>query len=136
MITRIDHIDIMVQDVRAHVAFFKQLGFQVLRETTHDGESVELALPGSSQVIIEVHRARRTHLPGVNHIALATTDIERTQQELIASGLKFDQDGFGEIKLNKATGRRTSNLRTPDGFRIQLVDEAREEPVVWTEAAR
>jgi len=136
MITRIDHIDIMVRDVKSHVEFFKKLGFQVLRETTHDGESIEMGLPGDNQIIIELRRARRAHNPCVNHIALTTSDIERTQQELIASGLEFDQDGFGDIKLNKATGRLTSNLRTPDGFRIQLVDEVRQTPIVWTEAPR
>jgi 4-hydroxyphenylpyruvate dioxygenase-like putative hemolysin len=136
MITRIDHIDIMVHDLKSHVAFFKRLGFQVIRETTHDGESVELQLPGDNQVIIELRRARRDHNPCINHIALTTSDITRTQQELIASGLEMDQDGFGDIRLNKATGRLTSNLRTPDGYRIQLVDEKRETPVVWNEPAR
>ena len=46
MVQGIDHIELIVRDVDAFVALFRQLGFRLLARTTHHGESAELQLPG------------------------------------------------------------------------------------------
>ena len=41
MITAIDHIELIVRDVKAHVAFFEKLGFELLLWTDHHGGSAD-----------------------------------------------------------------------------------------------
>lgn len=42
MITQIDHIEMIVNDVDAHVEFYQKLGFKLLTRTDHHGGSAEL----------------------------------------------------------------------------------------------
>ena len=37
MITQIDHIEMIVNDVDAHVEFYQKLGFKLLTRTDHHG---------------------------------------------------------------------------------------------------
>lgn len=46
MIKQIDHIEIIVKDVKTHVDFYQKLGFRLLPWTDHHGGSAELQLPG------------------------------------------------------------------------------------------
>lgn len=46
MIKQIDHIEIIVKDVKTHVDFYQKLGFKLLTWTDHHGGSAELQLPG------------------------------------------------------------------------------------------
>ena len=74
MIKSIDHMELIVCDVDAHVGFFKKLGFNVLMHTSHHGGSAELQLPGDNQPIIEIHEATGEEVIGINHIALKVDD--------------------------------------------------------------
>ena len=51
MVQAIDHIELIVRDVDAHIALFEKLGFEVLTRTAHHGGSAELRLPGENQPI-------------------------------------------------------------------------------------
>ncbi len=53
MISQIDHIEIIVRDVKSHVEFYQKLGFKLLTWTEHHGGSAELQLPGPNQPILE-----------------------------------------------------------------------------------
>ena len=55
MIVGIDHIEIVVRDVKKHVEFYQKLGFKLLTWTDHHGGSAELQVPGDNQPIIELH---------------------------------------------------------------------------------
>lgn len=125
MITSIDHMELIVCDVDAHVAFFEKLGFNVLTRTTHHGGSAELQLPGDNQPIIEIHEAGGEEVIGINHIALKVDNAEAAYKELSADGVAFTRGP----KLIEVTGRTTVELRDPDGWRIQLVDAERKPPV-------
>ena len=48
MITQIDHIEIIVKDVKEYVDFYQKLGFKLLQWTDHHGGSAELQLPGTN----------------------------------------------------------------------------------------
>ena len=126
MVQGIDHIELIVQDVEAFVAMFKQLGFRLLARTMHHGESAELQLPGEGQPTIEIHRVSGEENPGVNHIAFRVDDVRAAHRELGTAGIEFD----GPPELIPQTGRLIANFRDPDGWRLQLVDANRQE---WTD---
>lgn len=125
MIRSIDHMELIVRDVDAHVAFFEKLGFQVLVRTSHHGGSAELQLPGENQPIIEIHEATGEEVIGINHIALKVDDAAESYKALGDAGVPFTRGP----KLIEVTGRTTVELRDPDGWRIQLVDAERKPPV-------
>jgi catechol 2,3-dioxygenase-like lactoylglutathione lyase family enzyme len=124
MITQIDHIEIIVKDVKEHVEFYKKLGFNVLGWTDHHGGSVELQLPGPNQPIIEMHTVIDEENIGVNHIAFRAEDVIQTVDELKGRGIRFDKEPY----RNRHTGRANARLRDPDGWRLQLCDEKRKDP--------
>ncbi len=124
MITRIDHIEIIVNDVKRHVEFYQKLGFKLLRWTDHHGGSAEVQLPGPNQPIIEMHSVIDEENIGVNHIALQADDIVETAKELKAKGIEFQKDPY----RNRHTGRGNARFRDPDGWRMQLCDGERKDP--------
>ncbi len=123
MITGIDHIEIIVDDLEAYVDFFTKLGFEVLARTTHHGGSVEVKLPGENQPIFELHKVIGEENPGINHIAFRSTDVVADHAALSAAGVNF---ASGPHRV-ASTGRTNANLRDPGGWRMQLVDAKRAE---------
>ena len=125
MLKRIDHIELVVRNPEEFIAFFEKVGFILLSRSDHHHGSAEMALPGPAQTIFEIHGVEGEENPGMNHIAFATDNIKEDFEKLKNKGVVFES----EIQLVKATGRMLSNFRDPDGFRLQLTDEKREEPV-------
>jgi len=124
MLSGIDHIEMIVRDVDATVAFFQTMGFELLTRTPHHGGSAELKLPGDGQPIFEIHRVQGEENPGVNHIAFRCDDVRATHGALSSGGIAFE----GAPHLIRASGRLIANLRDPDGWRLQLVDASRVAP--------
>ena len=125
MLTRIDHIEIVVRNVEEVVSFYKQLGFQEVLRTTHHRLSVEMQLPGPNQPIYEFHElVEGSEKPGIDHIAFVVDDMQKTHDELLAKGMKFER----EIHLEESSGRVLANTRDPEGFKVQLVSAKREKP--------
>ena len=124
MIQAIDHIELIVRDVDAHIALFEKLGFRVLTRTAHHGGSAELQLPGENQPIFEIHEVGGEEVIGINHIALKVDHSDTAYETLAAAGVAFTRGP----KFIPATGRTTVELRDPDGWRIQLVDAERKAP--------
>jgi catechol 2,3-dioxygenase-like lactoylglutathione lyase family enzyme len=124
MIKAIDHIELIVRDVDAHIELFEKLGFNVLTRTDHHGGAAELQLPGENQPIIEIHEVSGEEVIGINHIALRVDDAAEAYEKLSADGIPFTRGP----KLIPVTGRTTVELRDPDGWRIQLVDKTRAAP--------
>lgn len=124
MIRGIDHIELIVRDVDEFVTFFQRLGFELLIRTGHHGDAAEMKLPGENQTIFEIHQVGGEEVIGVNHIALKVDKAEAAYAEFQAKGVSFTRGP----KYIDATGRTTVELRDPDGWRIQLVDEERKAP--------
>ena len=124
MVQAIDHIELIVRDVDAHIALFEKLGFRVLTRTAHHGGSAELQLPGDNQPIFEIHAVHGEEVIGINHIALRVDDAAAAHKELSDAGVAFTRGP----KLIEVTGRTTVELRDPDGWRLQLVDKERATP--------
>lgn len=125
MIVGIDHIEIIVRDVKKHVEFYQKLGFEVITWTDHHGGSAELKLPGDNQPVIEIHALLTEENPGINHISFKCVDIDGTYESLVAKGVDF----YEGPHPSPSTGRRNALLRDPDGWRLQLSDAARGEPI-------
>ena len=124
MITKIDHIEIIVNDVKRHVEFYQKMGFKLLTWTDHHGGSAEVQLPGANQPIIEFHTVLDEENIGVNHIAFQADDVVKTYGELSAAGIHFDAEPY----RNRHTGRANVRFRDPDGWRLQMCDEKRKPP--------
>jgi len=124
MIRGIDHIELIVRDFDDYVEFLQTLGMKVLKRTSHHGESAELQAPGDNQPIFEVHQATGEEVIGVNHIAFRVDDVNTANEKLKQTKIDFKKPNYVE-----STGRTTINLRDPDGWRMQLVDAKREDPV-------
>ena len=124
MIVGIDHIELVVRDVKALVEFYQKLGFELLTWTDHHGGSAELKLPGDNQPIFEIHAVMTEENPGINHISFKCVDIEKTHAELVSKGVTFEKG----VHPSHATGRKNALLRDPDGWRLQLSDANRGAP--------
>lgn len=124
MITQIDHIEMIVRDVKAHVAFYQKLGFKLIKWTEHHGGSAELQLPGENQPVIEIHTVIDEENIGINHIAFKADDVVETYNDLKEKGIQFNTEPY----RNRHTGRGNVRFRDPDGWRLQLCDSKRKEP--------
>ncbi len=124
MVTKVEHIELVVHRFDEYVALFRALGFQELTRTKHHGDSIELQLPGENQPIFELHRVSGEENIGVNHIAFQVPDVQAAQRALAARGIAA---GLTPA-IVPSTGRTNLNFRAPDGWRLQLVDAARATP--------
>ncbi|MFQ5899293.1 MAG: VOC family protein [Candidatus Methylomirabilia bacterium] len=124
MVTQVDHIELIVDDLEGYVRLFQAMGFKLLSRTTHHGVSVELQLPGPNQPIFELHQVEGEEVIGVNHIAFRVEDMRGVCDALRAQGVRFE----GEPRYVKETGRTIVNGRDPDGWRFQIVDAKRRSP--------
>jgi catechol 2,3-dioxygenase-like lactoylglutathione lyase family enzyme len=124
VVTRIDHIELVVHRFEEYVTLFRALGFRELTRTKHHGDSVEFQLPGDNQPIFEIHRVSGEENIGVNHIAFQVPDVEAAHRELAARGITIPQGP----RLVPSTGRTNLNFRDPDGWRLQIVDAQRKAP--------
>lgn len=124
MVTRVDHIELVVHRFEEYVALFRGLGFRELARTKHHGDSVEFQLPGDNQPVFEIHRVSGEENIGVNHIAFQVPDVEVAHHELTARGIAIPQGP----RLVPSTGRTNLNFRDPDGWRLQIVDARRQAP--------
>jgi 4-hydroxyphenylpyruvate dioxygenase-like putative hemolysin len=123
MVTKVDHIELVVHRFEEYVGLFRALGFTELTRTKHHGDSVEFQLPGENQPIFEIHRVGGEENIGVNHIAFQVADVAAARRELAARGVATSEPGFVP-----ATGRTNLNFRDPDGWRLQIVDARRGAP--------
>jgi catechol 2,3-dioxygenase-like lactoylglutathione lyase family enzyme len=83
-----------------------------------------LQLPGPNQPILEIHTVLGEENIGINHIAFRADDVNKAYEELQSEGIAFVK---GPHKVGH-TGRTNLLLRDPDGWRLQITAEKREEP--------
>jgi len=102
-ITRIDHLAILVEDIEAHLAFWRDaLGMEVAQVKDIPAEAAQIAfLPlGGSE--IELVRPTTTDSglakylekrgPGMHHVCLQVDDIEAMLAQLKAKGIQLIND--------------------------------------------
>jgi catechol 2,3-dioxygenase-like lactoylglutathione lyase family enzyme len=144
MISRIDHLNIVVTDLAQARAFFVLLGFSeglgadldpaLLQRLTGiavtKGRFITMRHPGSN-VTIELlqfdkdsgadPRLGHADRIGLRHLAFAVDDIDATVTGLRAAGVEF----LSPIQTWEKTGKRLVYLHGPDGILLELAEYPR-----------
>lgn len=149
MIREIIHININVRDIGRSVAFYRELGFQVMHEfgqlpegdrplrgmKTGDGGEVCGAVmslgdhPRSATKIEllqwlgdappEAGAHRSARAPGVSRIAMRTKDLRTFCDELRGRGIVFELE---PVEIDVVSAQRFALFRDPDGTLLELVE--------------
>lgn len=142
MIQRIDHLNIVVSDLKKTKNFFTLLGFEASPEAELSGkwisevvglEEVEakyiaLRHPESTVTIELIHyisplpettpEENRPNTVGLRHLAFAVDNIESAVKRLQAAGIEF----MSEVKTYPATGKKIVYSRGPDEIILELAE--------------
>ena len=142
MLKRIDHVNVVVSDLKAATDFFSRLGFFVQHQGNLEGpwissivnlenvraSYVQLSLDrsGSNLELIEFQNPRSPSqgtesksIPnqlGIRHIAFEVDDIDALVDRLRMEGIVF----FGEIQTYPATGKKLVYCYGPDGIILEF----------------
>jgi catechol 2,3-dioxygenase-like lactoylglutathione lyase family enzyme len=141
-VERMEHVGIVVDDLRAAVEFFLALGLVMEGETSVEGEVVdrmtglagvrsELAFlqtpDGHGKLeVVEYHAPARAEdpppraadTPGLNHLLFAVDDLEATLARLREHGAEL----VGEV-IDYGTSYRLCYLHGPGGAIIELAEK-------------
>jgi [ribosomal protein S5]-alanine N-acetyltransferase len=142
MIRKMDHVNIVVNDLERASEFFTRLGFSVEHRGELEGEwiasivnlkavrasYVQLSLKGSGVKLelIKYHRPEScggvgTNLPneiGIRHIAFEVEDIEAVVTSLKAAGIDF----WGDVQTYPETGKKLVYFYGPDDVILELAE--------------
>ena len=131
MISKVEHIGIIVTDLNASIQkYTRLLGLEVasIEEFEEDGTRARLAFLPVGESCIELVEITQTPdgkkpPPGVEHIAVAVSDIEDACGNLRAQGATLQPDAI----LPGSRGTRVAFIRPADfdGVSIELVEAAR-----------
>ena len=112
----LEHLDIVVSDIRASVEFYRKLGLS-LEGTLEDGQCVFL-FNGDEEnpVRVELHQAEPGGKTGIDHVAFRVDDPVAANREGRYLGIEF----LFEPNENALSGRTITNCLDPDGVQIQL----------------
>lgn len=118
MFPKIDHIELFVKNLEKSVKFFtNELGFKVVGiEMYPESKGIQLQAGDVNLTLFE----RDT--PGLNHIAFAVDDIDKTYEELKEKGVEFTV----KPRLNPETGRILAMFKDVDGQDWQLAKKVQE----------
>jgi len=141
MITRIDHLNIVVSNLADARAFFALLGFReglgaeldpaFLQKLTGiagaRGRFVTMQHPGSNVTLellqyeensgADPHLGRADRI-GLRHLAFAVDDIDSIVARLTEAGVTF----LSAIQTWEKTGKRLVYLHGPDGILLELAE--------------
>jgi len=124
---RIDHVTLMVRDLKRSVEFYTQkLGFEVRGETPPERNvktvflqcgDANLDLYGmvEGEPFVPEHRE---HEVGLVHIALKVEDVDRVYEELVKRGVGFHIKPFYQPR----SGRKIAFFKDPDGNVLHITD--------------
>ncbi len=140
MISKLDHINIVVSDLQKAKEFFLELGFKeeissriagerfstITGLPGFEAEFVGLSLPGSSTNVelIQYYSPVGGKDPGLSkpnqlgfrHMAFAVDDIEAEVERLKAKGVQFQSD----IQVWEKTGKKLVYFYGPDGIVLEF----------------
>lgn len=117
MISRVDHIDIKVENPEKLIETFSAMGMTIIRSMP-ERDSVEMAFAGENQVVFEIHRSKEGGPHGIHHIAFKSDDEKDVDMLKQVVGADFTS----EHMLIKHTGRTVSTFKDDAGLTWQLTD--------------
>lgn len=123
MISKLEHIGVMVKDMDVSVAFYTEvLGLRLVERVRVD-EKLELgllSLPGSENVQIELISRGHDGIPAagkVDHIAFTVTNIDAEVEKLRARGVRLIDEQPRELP---ALNARIAFFYGPDGEKLEF----------------
>jgi lactoylglutathione lyase len=116
------HIGLRVADLERSLAFYVDLGYEVLGEVpeTDIGPLTMVKLPGDEFVALElVHDPayRPVERGGLSHVVIQVEDVRATVAQLAVRGVQAGAPGSPDGSADFWTAWVTD----PDGYRIELV---------------
>jgi lactoylglutathione lyase len=124
MISKLEHIGIVVKDMDRSIRFYTEvLGLQ-LKGRDRLGDGVELgflAHPGSDTVLLELIGRWRDDLPArgnVDHVAFTVTDIDAEVKRLKSLGVEMIDAAPKELAI--CGGVKIAFFYGPDGERLEF----------------
>ncbi len=141
-IRRIDHVDIVVNDLAAAKAFFLDLGLELEGEAELEGEWLDevIGLKDARSAIVylrppgggtgielskfyapsDEHGIEKASMstPGIRHIAFVVEDIE----DMVAKLKKRGAETFSEVKRYEDS-YKLCYVRGPEGIILELAEE-------------
>ena len=113
---RLDHIQVLVEDIAQSVAYYQRLGL-VLEGTLGEGKEIFLWNGDEeSPVRFELHQVEKGTKLGVDHIAFSVEDVKEGYRALHAQGVEFEDGPL----FQPLTGRNVATMRDSNGVGIQL----------------
>jgi methylmalonyl-CoA epimerase len=132
---RIDHVAIAVRDLEQAISHYRdQLGFRVTQRQTIDGEfsgmdSAVVVAGGVTLVLVQATDPRSNvalyinhYGPGVQHIALEVSALERVQSDLKQRGFHVLTDIIDGGQLRQLFSKRDAN----SGMQLEFVERGLE----------
>jgi catechol 2,3-dioxygenase-like lactoylglutathione lyase family enzyme len=145
VITGVHHFALTVSDLEASLAFYRDLGFDLVSDREVEGGYVEeitgveeaqirlahLSGYGHNLELLQYRRPRgenragRLQDTGSAHLCLLTDDIDADVRELRARGVTFRSAGPVTTTSGPNTGGRGIYAEDPDGNALEIVQLAR-----------
>ena len=127
--TRFVHTCIRVLDIDRSVEFYGHLGFEHRGQLNFESAyNVYLGLPGDGDVLeltVNVGREQPYDLgEGYNHMAVVVDDLNALLESLAAHGIEPEKPPYGVGGKGSREEFRICFVADPDGYRIELIDEA------------
>ena len=113
------HIGLPTNDMKATIAFYESLGFEIATRHINNGEDVVFLTLGN--VCIETYEnCQAVGIHGaIDHICLDVDDIEKTWEEAKALGLNFIDTEINFLPF-WANGVRFFNVLGPNGEKVEF----------------
>lgn len=116
------HIAITCSDYEKTLAFYKKLGFDLVRRWRREVQGDYLTLLRCGDITLEVFENPTavkmpdgTVSPGLRHLAFRVEDVAKTVRELNALGIETEP-----VREDKVNGGCLSFFRDPDGLLLEL----------------
>jgi lactoylglutathione lyase len=125
MITKLEHIGVMVSDMDRSIQFYKDaLGLELVGRTPLNGaELAFLSYPGTEHIQLELISRWREDLPArgnVDHIAFSVSDIDAEVERLKSLGIEMIDQAAKEVNIIGPV--KIAFFYGPDGERLELFE--------------
>ncbi len=119
------HTCYRIGEIDRSVAFYEALGFEELRRMPIREEAINvfMGLPGDgARLELTFNHGVDAYEMGTgyNHIAVSVEDLDGTLEGLAAKGIEAEKPPY-QVREG---GSRICFVRDPDGYRIELIENA------------
>lgn len=120
-VTGFQHIGLPTNDIKATIAFYEKIGFQVAHSTENPNNGEPVVFLQLGNVCVETYEnncAVGIH-GAIDHIALDVTDVEKAWECAKAEGLQILEDEIQALPF-WANGVRFFNVLGPNGEKVEF----------------